>query len=65
VRDLLVFVVGFMPYQMLLSFGAVRAIYREFRGMNNWEKTEHTGAHRHAEVDTRQAASGIDIRQAA
>jgi cellulose synthase/poly-beta-1,6-N-acetylglucosamine synthase-like glycosyltransferase len=65
VRDLLVFMVGFMPYQMLLSFGAVRAIYREFRGMNNWEKTEHTGAHRHAEVDARQTTSGVHIRQAA
>jgi hypothetical protein len=64
-RDLLVFMVGFMPYQMLLSLGAVRAIYREFRGMNNWEKTEHTGAHRHSEVDARQATSGVHMRQAA
>jgi hypothetical protein len=65
VRDLVVFMVGFMPYQMLLSLGAVRAIYREFRGMNNWEKTEHTGAHRQPEADARQAAPGVGIRQAA
>jgi hypothetical protein len=45
-RDLLVFTVSFLPYQMLLSFGALRAVYREQRGRTNWEKTAHTGAHR-------------------
>ena len=63
VRDILVFVVGFMPYQSLLSLGALRAIYREFRGMNNWEKTEHTGAHRQHEAP--QPAFQADVRQAA
>jgi glycosyltransferase XagB len=63
VRDILVFIVGFMPYQSLLSLGALRAIYREFRGMNNWEKTEHTGAHRQHEAP--QPAFQADVRQAA
>lgn len=45
-RDLLVFTISFLPYQMLLSFGALRAVYREQRGRTNWEKTAHTGAHR-------------------
>ena len=49
-RDLLVFTAGFLPYQLLLSLGALRAVYREARGMTNWEKTEHTGAHRGPEV---------------
>ena len=45
-RDLFIFTVSFLPYQMLLSFGALRAVYRERRGRTNWEKTAHTGAHR-------------------
>jgi glycosyltransferase XagB len=47
-RDLAVFTAGFLPYQLLLSAGAVRAVYRELRGLKNWEKTAHTGAHRGA-----------------
>jgi hypothetical protein len=64
VRDILVFIVGFMPYQSLLSLGALRAIYREFRGMNNWEKTEHTGAHRQHEAPQPVVRTG-GVRQAA
>jgi cellulose synthase/poly-beta-1,6-N-acetylglucosamine synthase-like glycosyltransferase len=45
-KDLAVFAIGFVPYQMILGFGAVRAVYRELRGATNWEKTEHIGAHR-------------------
>ncbi|MEA2525142.1 MAG: glycosyltransferase XagB, partial [Thermomicrobiales bacterium] len=45
-RDVVVFSLGFLPYQLLLSIGAVRAVYREWRGRTNWEKTAHTGAHR-------------------
>ncbi len=45
-RDLAVFTVGFLPYQLLLTVGALRAVYRELRGATNWEKTAHTGAHR-------------------
>lgn len=36
----------FLPYQLLLGIGALRASYREVRGLNNWEKTIHSGAHR-------------------
>jgi glycosyltransferase XagB len=46
VRDMVVFTLGFLPYQFLLSLGALRAVYRHVRGVNNWEKTAHTGAHR-------------------
>ena len=31
---------------MVLSYAAVRATVRELRGINNWEKTAHVGAHR-------------------
>ena len=50
IRDVVMFTVGFLPYQFVLSFGALRAAYREARGMTNWEKTAHTGAHRRPDV---------------
>ena len=37
---------GYLPYQWLLGFAALRAVWRQLRGMNNWEKTNHIGAHR-------------------
>jgi cellulose synthase/poly-beta-1,6-N-acetylglucosamine synthase-like glycosyltransferase len=37
---------AYMPYQWLLSFAALRAVFRQLRGLNNWEKTAHVGAHR-------------------
>jgi len=36
----------FIPYQLLLAIGAIRATYREMFGLNNWEKTFHPGEHR-------------------
>lgn len=45
-------VITFFPYQILLSFGALRATYREIIGRNNWEKTDHSGAHRLIERDS-------------
>ncbi len=41
-----VLVLTFIPYQIMLGVGAIRATYREFKGQNNWEKTDHSGAHR-------------------
>ena len=38
-------VVGVIPYQLVLSLAAARAAYRELRGIRNWEKTAHVGAH--------------------
>lgn len=39
-------ILGFLPYQLLLGWGALRAVWRHLIGLNNWEKTMHTGAHR-------------------
>jgi hypothetical protein len=36
----------YLPYQWVLSYASVRATIREVRGINNWEKTAHVGAHR-------------------
>jgi glycosyltransferase XagB len=39
-------VITYLPYQWLINFSAFRALWRQFRGINNWEKTDHLGAHR-------------------
>jgi cellulose synthase/poly-beta-1,6-N-acetylglucosamine synthase-like glycosyltransferase len=44
-------VVGYLPYQWVLAYAAVRATYRELQGVNNWEKTQHVGAHRQAPAE--------------
>ncbi len=44
--DVVRFTLGFLPYQFLLLLGAARAAIREAFGVNNWEKTAHSGAHR-------------------
>jgi cellulose synthase/poly-beta-1,6-N-acetylglucosamine synthase-like glycosyltransferase len=36
----------YLPYQWVLSYASIRATVRELRGINNWEKTAHVGAHR-------------------
>jgi hypothetical protein len=30
----------------MLGYAALRAVWRQLRGLNAWEKTTHTGAHR-------------------
>lgn len=56
-RDVAMFTISFLPYQVLLSMGAIRAVYRSQRGRTNWEKTAHTGAHR-APAATARALGG-------
>lgn len=48
----LVMFAGFIPYQILLSIGALRGTLREIRGINNWEKTAHRGLHRTLSTST-------------
>ncbi len=38
-------IVGGPFYQVLLAFAAIRAVWRESRGNNEWELTSHVGAH--------------------
>jgi cellulose synthase/poly-beta-1,6-N-acetylglucosamine synthase-like glycosyltransferase len=45
-REALVMVLAFFPYQWLLGFGALRAVFRYIKGASNWEKTAHIGQHR-------------------
>jgi glycosyltransferase XagB len=44
----LVMALGYLPYQWVLAYASVRATLRQVRGINNWEKTQHIGAHRQA-----------------
>ena len=37
---------AWIPYQLVLAYAAGRAVVRQMRGINNWEKTAHVGAHR-------------------
>ena len=37
---------AYLPYQWVLAYAALRAMVRQVRGVNNWEKTKHIGAHR-------------------
>jgi cellulose synthase/poly-beta-1,6-N-acetylglucosamine synthase-like glycosyltransferase len=37
---------AWFPYQLVLAYSALRAVTRQMRGINNWEKTAHVGAHR-------------------
>jgi glycosyltransferase XagB len=39
-------IVAFLPFQWLLGLAALRAAWRQMRGLNVWEKTKHIGAHR-------------------
>ncbi len=34
----------YLPFQWMINFAALRAVWRELLGINNWEKTAHTGA---------------------
>lgn len=38
--------VAWFPYQLVLAYAAARAVGRQMRGISNWEKTQHVGAHR-------------------
>ncbi len=37
---------AYLPYQWVLAYAALRAMLRQLRGVTNWEKTKHVGAHR-------------------
>jgi glycosyltransferase XagB len=39
-------ILSFIPYQFVLTVAAFRALYRELKGVTNWEKTAHANIHR-------------------
>lgn len=56
VRDYGKLVIGTLPYQLVLAAAAIRASYRELKGVRTWEKTEHVGAHRTEAVGVEQGS---------
>ena len=44
--DIIRLAVAWLPYQLVLAYAAGRAVARQMRGISNWEKTAHVGAHR-------------------
>lgn len=42
----LILILGYLPYQWVLAYASLRATVRQIQGVNNWEKTQHVGAHR-------------------
>lgn len=55
-RAFLALTAAYFPYQWLLGYAAIRAVWRQLRRINTWEKTAHVGAHR---VTTGATVSGI------
>src|SRR5256886_2606016 len=53
-REAMIMVLAFFPYQWILSFSAMRAVYRYVQGTSNWEKTAHIGQHRNRVAAYRQ-----------
>jgi cellulose synthase/poly-beta-1,6-N-acetylglucosamine synthase-like glycosyltransferase len=47
------------PYQLVLSYAAARALWRQLRGVGNWEKTAHVGAHRTPVVEAEEVGSHV------
>lgn len=56
-REAFTMLVAFFPYQFLLGLGALRAVFRAFKGATNWEKTAHIGQHRSGKPGESKAAA--------
>ncbi len=56
-KTLFIMAISYLPYQWVLSYAAMRAALRQLRGINNWEKTQHVGAHRQPAVTTADVPS--------
>jgi cellulose synthase/poly-beta-1,6-N-acetylglucosamine synthase-like glycosyltransferase len=56
-RHYALLMVGLIPYQLLLAVAASRAVCREIRGICNWEKTAHVGAHLSSFAGSRSPAA--------
>jgi cellulose synthase/poly-beta-1,6-N-acetylglucosamine synthase-like glycosyltransferase len=55
-RDYVRLTLTLVPYQLILSYAAMRAVVRESLGQRSWEKTEHAGLHFDVERPQLEAA---------
>jgi glycosyltransferase XagB len=63
-RTVVTMAVTWLPYQVVLAYAAVRALRRQMRGIGNWEKTAHVGAHRTAAAQATPAEPEVGSRAA-
>ena len=49
------------PYQFVLGYAAVRALRRHLAGADDWEKTQHVGAHRTVTETTETAEAAEHV----
>ncbi len=61
IRSYFMLILTFIPYQLLLSVSAMRALIRELRGSYGWEKTVHLGSHRQAKNPAAIRANGSAV----
>lgn len=54
--------VAWFPYQLVLVYASLRAVARQLRGVSNWEKTAHVGAHR--EQQPSEANAEVNVHAA-
>jgi cellulose synthase/poly-beta-1,6-N-acetylglucosamine synthase-like glycosyltransferase len=45
-KEVIHLAIAWFPYQLLVSYAALRAVRRQMQGASDWEKTQHIGAHR-------------------
>jgi glycosyltransferase XagB len=43
-------IVTYLPFQWMINLAGFRALWRHLQGVNDWEKTQHLGAHRKTAV---------------
>lgn len=55
-------IVTFFPFQILLGFSAIRAIFRIVQKDINWEKTLHVNAHRSVKTSVTAPAYAVEER---
>jgi cellulose synthase/poly-beta-1,6-N-acetylglucosamine synthase-like glycosyltransferase len=51
-KEVLHMAIAWIPYQLVVSYAALRAVRRQMKGASDWEKTQHIGAHRVGVYDT-------------
>jgi cellulose synthase/poly-beta-1,6-N-acetylglucosamine synthase-like glycosyltransferase len=50
-----------LPYQIVLSYAALRALRRQLAGQRDWEKTAHVGAHRIGPEAVAENPAGAEV----
>jgi len=63
-NDVVRMAIAWIPFQLVISYAALRAVGRQMRGISNWEKTQHIGAHRQQVIYGTEGVREADGRAA-